>query len=139
MNDNEVKEFYDELYCIHKNYFQDKSFVELMRIFITGEHGYNVSNKEFIKHIRLYLEQYCRLLTYRIKKNYKAEEENINMDENTVYKKSFDLIKEAIDWGMENGDKEFVNYVAGVVELADELLGKDKEAEDKKIGADNVE
>lgn len=138
MDNKKLKDFYDELYCIHKNYFSDRSFMEFIRMFITGEHECNVSNEEFIEHIRLYFEQYLGLLTYRIKKDNKNEEDN-NMDKNTVYKKAFDLIKEAVDWGMEDGEKEFVNYVAGVVELADELLDEDKETKDKRVSTDNME
>ena len=131
MDNKKLKDFYDELYCIHKNYFSDKSFVEFMRMFITGKYECNFSNEEFIEHIRLYLEQYLGLLTYRIRKDNKDEEDK-NMDKNTVQKKAFDLIKEAVNWGMKDGEKEFVNYVAGVVELTDELLDEDKK-DDKAV------
>lgn len=136
MDNNKLKDFYDELYCIHKNYFQDRTFVEFIRMFITGEHEYNVSNEEFIEHIRLYFEQYLGLLTYRIRKDNKVKEDN-NMDKNTIYKKSFDLINEAVDWGLEDGEKEFIDYVAGVVDLADKLL--DEYKEDKKTVVNNME
>lgn len=136
MDNNKLKDFYDELYCIHKNYFHDRTFVEFIRMFITGEHEYNVSNEEFIEHIRLYFEQYLGLLTYRIRKDNKVKEDN-NMDKNTIYKKSFDLINEAVDWGLEDGEKEFIDYVAGVVDLADKLL--DEYKEDKKTVVNNME
>ena len=129
MDNNKLKDFYDELYCIHKNYFQDRTFVEFIRMFITGEHEYNVSNEEFIEHIRLYFEQYLGLLTYRIRKDNKVKEDN-NMDKNTIYKKSFDLINEAVE-------KESIDYVAGVVDLADKLL--DEYKEDKKTVVNNME
>ena len=104
MNNKKLKDFYDELYYIHKNYFQDRTFVEFIRMFITGEHGYNISNEEFIEHIRLYLEHYKGLLTYRIKDDNKVKE-NINMIENTIYKKTINLLEEALEWGNGRSNK----------------------------------
>ncbi len=137
MNNKKLKDFYDELYYIHKNYFQDRTFVEFIRMFITGEHGYNISNEEFIEHIRLYLEHYKGLLTYRIKDDNKVKE-NINMIENTIYKKTINLLEEALEWGMED-PTNFTNYVAGVIDMTYELLKEDKETNDKSVNTDNVE
>lgn len=126
MNEDELKDCYKQMHYIHKKYYSSMSIGEFLNVFARWCEKHNkpisvLSNQEFMEELGAYVIDTNDVFFIK-------DEEDNNMDKNTVYKKVFNLVKEAVDWGMEDGEKEFVNYVAGVVELADELLDEDKRA-----------
>lgn len=59
------------------------------------------------------------------------------MDENLIYKTTFETIKESTEWGIEEEDsKTYGHWIDGVVTVVDNLLDKIDEKKNRKPVAD---
>jgi hypothetical protein len=44
------------------------------------------------------------------------------INENTIYKLAYKTIRESLDWGSDTDNKEFFNFVDGVMAVTGEIL-----------------
>ena len=65
--------------------------------------------------------------------NYYIEREKNFMDKNQVYEIAFKTIKESTEWGIGDESKVYGNWIDGVVTMANNLLNKIDEQNNKPV------
>ena len=59
------------------------------------------------------------------------------MERNDVFFGTFKTIKDSLEWAYDGDDKEYINFISGVIALADELLEMTNK-EEKEYGRNRL-